>query len=198
MFSTHRRGLAASGFLLLIALSGCGSDAGDPAVASAASGPAPAASPKGDAITRYVDAQRQWVACMRKEGYNVPDPDAKGFVDLGAFLAAAKMPKTDPGFTAAQQQCASVRATVPAELLPSQPPLTPQQLENRRKYARCMRENGMTGWPDPGADGEFPADKVGEMTTAEQADNIRALQICDPVLDGRPPTTPNPNDVPQG
>jgi hypothetical protein len=38
----------------------------------------------------------------------------------------------------------------------------------------------------------------GELTPQEQAANLAALQICDPVLDGRPPTTPNPNDVPKG
>jgi hypothetical protein len=196
---THRRALVATGFLLLLGLSACGSDPKQPAVATAQSQGAASPKSSANAVTQYVDAQRKWVGCLRQEGYNVPDPDAKGHVDLAAFFASAKLKKTDPGFLAAQKKCASLQTELPAELEPSQPPLTAEQLENRRKYSQCMRANGMPNWPDPDAKGDYPQDALGgELTKEQQEANIRALQICEPVLDGKPPTTPNPSQVAQG
>jgi hypothetical protein len=198
-----RRQLTITGIALVLGAGGCGSAAGSPSVATAASG-TPARAPSApsastNAITQYVDAQRAWVKCMREHHYNLPDPDAKGFVDLGAFLAATKLPKTDAGFVAAQQACRSFQQPVPAELQ-SIPPLTAEQIANRRKYAKCMRANGMPTWPDPGPDGEWPATGAlgGTLSPAELAGNERALQICDPVLDGKPQGSFDPSKVGQG
>ncbi|MEU8076647.1 hypothetical protein AB0B31_14470 [Catellatospora citrea] len=198
MSSKPRNAAAATGLLLLLALAACGDTPAPPAVASAESPVAPTTTTAQSALTRYVDAQRAWVGCLRKEGHNVPDPDAKGHVDLAAYLATAKIPKTDAGFVAAQRACASLNATVPAELEPRQP-VTPQQLEYRRQYAKCMRDNGMPTWPDPGPDGEWPQDGFGgELTPAEQEANMRALQICDPVLEGKPQGEYDPSKVVNG
>jgi hypothetical protein len=173
-----------------------------PAVASAENAGTPSAEPgsTANAITRYVDAQRTWVKCIRGQGYDLPDPDAKGFVDIGAFLTRAGMPKTDQGFIAAQEACRSVQPTTPAEL-DSVPPLTPEQIKNRRAYAKCMRANGMPAWPDPGPNGDWPAEgALGSQTLspAEQEGNERAIQVCDPVLDGKPPASYDPSKKGQG
>jgi hypothetical protein len=194
-----RRHLTIVGIALALGAGACGSPAETPGVATAASG-TPAPSPTANVLAQYVDAQRAWVKCMREHNYNLPDPDAKGFVDLGAFLAETKLPKTDAGFIAAQQACRSFQQPVPAELGPSIPPLTAEQIANRRKYAKCMRANGMPSWPDPGPDGEWPATgALGEtLSPAEAAANERALQICDPVLDGKPQGSFDPNKVGQG
>ena len=193
-----RRQLTIVGIALALGAGGCGSPADTPGVATAASGtPAPAAST--NAIARYVDAQRAWVKCMREHNYNLPDPDAKGRVDVGGFLAEAKLPKTDAGFVAAQQACRSFQQPVPGELRVSAPPLTAEQLANRRKFAKCMRDHGMPSWPDPGPDGEWPENALsGEQGPAEQAANERALQICEPVEAGQPEGSFDPNKVVQG
>jgi hypothetical protein len=155
-------------------------------------------------LTQYVDGQRAWVRCVRKQGYDLPDPDTKGEVDLRAFFEAEKLAKTDAGFNTALDKCRAVQPTLPPELQPTLPPLTAEQIENQRKYSRCMRANGMPDWPDPGPDGEYADDAFSkgvfgrQQTKQEQDANIRALQICDPVLGGKPPTTPDPNQVPQG
>ncbi|WP_144120866.1 hypothetical protein [Catellatospora sichuanensis] len=199
MSREHRNAAAATGLLLLLGTAACGDAPASPTVASAETPAAPTATAAASALTRYVDAQRAWVGCVRKQGHNIPDPDAKGHVDLGAYLAGAKIPKTDPGFVAAQRACADLHATIPAELEPRLPPLTPQQLEYRRQYAKCMRDNGMPTWPDPGPDGEWPLDGLGgELTPAEHDANQRALQICDPVLEGKPKAEYDPTKVVQG
>jgi hypothetical protein len=127
--------LTIAGIVLVLGAGACGSSADPPRVATAGSAaPAGAPSATSNAVAEYVEAQRAWVKCMREHNYNLPDPDAKGRVDLAAFLASAKLPKTDAGFVAAQQACRSFQQPVPAELDPV-PPLTTEQVENRRKYA---------------------------------------------------------------
>jgi hypothetical protein len=200
MFRVRRQPRAAALLLtvgLVTASAGCGT--GDaPTVASAASpGAAASASTTADPVAQYVESQRAWVKCLREQGFSdVPDPDAKGQVDLGAHGGRAK---TEPRWLAAQETCRQFNAEVPAELEAKLAPVTAEQLRWRRAYAACMRANGMPRWPDPGPDGQWPENMIeGELTAQEQANNIPALQICDPVLQGRPPTTPDPNNTGQG
>ncbi|GAA4446039.1 hypothetical protein [Phytohabitans houttuyneae] len=188
--------LGAALALALAATAACGGTAEAPPVATAG-GSSTSASPGGDAVAAYVENQRNLVKCFREQGFDVPDPDAQGRIDLGPAMGGRK--KTDPKVRAAWEACKEFSVPVPAELQEKPEPVTAEQLANRREYAKCMRANGMPRWPDPRPDGSWPEDMLGgELTPQEQAANIAALQICDPVLDGRPPTTPNPNDVPKG
>jgi hypothetical protein len=181
---------------LVLAAAACSGDAEPPTVATAG-GVSASASPGGDAVAAYVETQRQLAKCFREQGFDVPDPDAKGNIDLGPAMGGRK--KTDPKVLGAWEACKEFSVPVPEELQERVEPVTPEQLANRRAYAKCMRDNGMPRWPDPRPDGSWPEDtQSGELTPQEQAANLAALQICDPVLDGRPPTTPNPNDVPKG
>jgi len=204
MFQPDRRTWTAvvGGVALVLGVSACGSGADAPAVASAPTRPAVSASAGAttNAVTAYVDGQRAWVKCMRKQGYDVPDPDSKGFVDFGAFLATAKLPKTDPGIVAAQVACESVQKPMPAELS-GEVPLTAKQIGYLREYAKCMRANGIPTWPDPGPDGEWPnAGALGSETQsdAQESDNERAIQVCDPVLAGKPKASYDPSKKAEG
>jgi hypothetical protein len=191
-----RHAAATLGFVLAVA--GCGGPADEPGVATARTdAPVPTATAAVDEVVRYVEAQRAWVRCLRDEGFSdVPDPDAKGHVDLSAHGGRKK---TDPAWIAAQMACREFQREVPAVLVPTLPPLTAEQLRWRRDYAACMRANGMPGWPDPKPDGSWPDDMLGgELTEQEALANERALQICDPVITGQPPTTSDPNKRGQG
>jgi hypothetical protein len=185
-------------FAIVTALAGCGGPADEPGVATARSGP-PGAPTTGaaDEIARYVQAQRAWVRCLREQGFSdVPDPDARGQVDLSAH---GGQKKTDPAWLAAQMACRQWQREVPAVLQPTMPPLTAEQIRWRRDYAACMRANGMPTWPDPEPDGDWPENLLGgELSEQEQIANERALQICDPVLSGQPPTTYDPTKRGQG
>ena len=183
----------------LVCLAGCAGGGEEPTVATAASGtPQPAAEASVGAVARYVESQRQWVRCLRGQGFpDVPDPDARGHVDFSG--QDNRRLKADRRWLAAQETCREFSVEVPAELEEKPPPLTAEQLGWRRDYAKCMRANGMPNWPDPGPDGEWPEDALaGELTEQEQAANIRALQICDPVMTGGRPTTPDPRNTGQG
>jgi hypothetical protein len=194
---TTRR--AVVGAVIAAALAaGCGSPATDPGVATARTGTAPPPTTSAaDEIARYVEAQRGWVRCLREQGFtDVPDPDSKGQVDLSAHGGRKK---TDPAWLAAQRACRDRHAEVPAVLQPTMEPLTAEQLRWRREYAVCMRANGRSSWPDPKPDGSWPDELyTTELTAQEQVANEKALQICDPVLTGQPPTTYDPTRTGQG
>jgi hypothetical protein len=178
-----------------VALAGCGGGEA-PGVATAATGgakPAASASAAASVVEEYVAGVRKYVQCMRGEGINLPDPDAKGRIDYSAVNRNGSM-KRDPKFLAAAQTCKDQMPTVPDELEDKGPPLTAEQIGYAREYAKCMRANGQPDFPDPGSDGRF-SDRGGNQNPTEQEAQamFRASQICNPVLEGRPPTTPDPN-----
>jgi hypothetical protein len=188
--------LAAALVGLATALAGCGGDDDGPTVATAVTGgPTPVASPTSDAVARYLEAQRAWVGCLREQGYpDIPDPDARGRVAIDG--ETNRRLKTEG--LRVLEKCRQHNMEVPAELQDKPEPVTPERLARMREYAKCMRDNGMPDYPDPRPDGEWPDLGGGELTPQEQRANELALQICDPVFDGRPPTTPDPNRTVQG
>ncbi|NUT21289.1 MAG: hypothetical protein HOV77_19120 [Hamadaea sp.] len=161
--------------LLAAALAGCGAKE-DPKVASA--GGTPTIAPTSDVIGAYVEAVRTYVTCLRGEGLKVTDPDAKGHF---TFEGDARKLKADPKFRAAQQKCGGLLPPVPTELI-EKPALTAEEIENARKYAKCMRDNGVPEFPDPGPDGYYP-DNSGYQATGSEAD-LRAQVICSPIING--------------
>lgn len=140
---------ASVALLLLMAagMSGCGADQQDPEIATAGGTPSAAAS--ADVVAEYLEAQRAWVTCLRKEGLQVSDPDAKGEVD---FNLSSWKDKTDPKFIQAQQKCRGLTRPRPEELN-DDPELTPEQIEANRRYSKCMQDNGAPDFPDPRPDG---------------------------------------------
>jgi hypothetical protein len=163
----------------VLAVGACGGPATPPRVATAGGTPAATV----DVRTAYVEAMRKVVACLRDQGLDVSDPDAKGRIVFGGDLARLKQ---DPAFAAAQQRCREIWPPVPEELV-DKPQRTPEQIEASRQYAKCMRANGAPDFPDPGADGYFSAD-VEWVQDSPSA--IRAGVVCGPIVGA--PATPGP------
>lgn len=189
-----RTGLFTVGACVVLALAGCGGGE-SPGVATAATGgakPTTSASAASNVVEEYVSGVRKYVQCMRDEGINLPDPDAKGRIDYSTVNRDGNM-KRDPKFLSASTKCAGLQPEVPAELEDKGPPLTEEQIRYAREYAKCMRANGQPDFPDPGADGSWPRTENQNPTEQEAQAMFRAGQICRPVLEGRPPTTPDPN-----
>jgi hypothetical protein len=198
MTLVRKRPRAAAQIILVLAglaaaVTGCADGAEPPGVASAASTtPSGSASAASDPVARYVESSRRWVKCIRAQGFDVPDPDAKGHVDLGAVGVPSK---TDSKWLAAQKGCKGILLEVPNELEEGWEPRTPEQIGWRRDYAKCMRANGTPSFSDPKPDGTWPEESTsGELTEQERAADFRAQQICAPVLEGRPPGTPDPSN----
>ncbi|GAA2365108.1 hypothetical protein [Streptomyces cuspidosporus] len=169
--------------VVALGLGGCGGGGGGgDEVASAGDGKAKASKTGQGEVARYVEGQRRFVRCLREEGVDVPDPDAKGRIDYGD----ARELKADPKFTRAQVKCQEFSLPVPEELERQQvPKLSAKEIATRKRYAKCMQENGVTEFPDVGpdgyADGEFENDgKMAWDPTSARAK--RAIRICAPII----------------
>ena len=161
-----RTGLAL-GLLLVLAAAGCGKPSGaDNGVATAGDGKA---SPTATASTgngkRDPQADQEaflkFAQCMRDHGVPMEDPQFDGGGVSLMIPEGTDKAKVD----AAQGEC--------KQFMPNggEPPkLSPEDQERMRKYAQCMREHGITNFPDPGEDGRMMIDgnKLGIDPQSEQ------------------------------
>jgi hypothetical protein len=191
---TNRVLLAAAVSVMALALTGCGSGDGGSKVPTADGGGSSAPAGKtggqggGSDVAAYVESQRKWVACMRQNGIDLPDPDSKGQVDMsGQGLALKK----DPKFINAIKKCAGLQGAVPQGLEEAnEPKLTPAQIKVKRDYAACMQKNGAPDFPDPGPDGYGGNDNSGQSEWNQtSAGAKRATRICAPII-GDPASPP--------
>jgi len=131
--------------LVAAALAACGSNA-SPGVASALGADAPQATPTPTGTADREEALRQFAACMREHGVDVPDPQPGG----GGFRIGGdgqNVNRDDPKLRTALEAC---RSKLPNGGQP--PKLNAQQIEQYRQFAQCMRDNGVNV-PDPNPDG---------------------------------------------
>ena len=87
------------------------------------------------------------VACARAHGMpNLPDPtiDSHG---QAHFPQGAPTPAP-----ATRQACQSIYNRLPAAVRTSAPPDISMEI----KFAQCMRSHGLSDWPDPNANGDYP------------------------------------------
>jgi len=145
------RMVLALGLMLTLASASCArSTDNDAGVATAISGGPKAPSSPTAPATPDKDRALKFSQCMRQHGLAwFPDPDSSG------RMAVSVPNGTDQKkFDAASEAC---KQYAPAG--PAQGKVDPQALEQMRQLAKCMRENGVPNFPDPGADGSISLDK---------------------------------------
>jgi hypothetical protein len=156
--------------LLALPLAGCGgSDGGSDGVASAggdaAATPTTSAEPVSDDEARLKFAQ-----CMRENGIDVPDPEPSG----GGGMRIALGEGVDPQKAqAAMEKCRSHLPNGGERMK-----LDPEQVENLRKLAQCMRDNGVEDFPDPSADGTVQFGGAGRNIDPNDPTVRAALEKC--------------------
>ncbi|MFC7546459.1 hypothetical protein [Plantactinospora sp. GCM10030261] len=131
---TSRARLGVVGALLLVALglSGCGGGDDGGGIASAGAGAAsPAADTGASPAADPAERQRQYLACLRSHGVQVADPEQGKNVEL----------EDRPQDKAAAQNC--------RQYLPTNAGGGTADLGPLRAYAACMRDRGLTDFPDP-------------------------------------------------
>lgn len=137
------RGVVAAAVLLALLAAGCGGGSGKGGVAHIGSTTTTIDhSSSGDDMAQAI----KFAACMRKHGVaDFPDPTTSGTGNV--TLSVPDSPRAK----AAQSIC--------GRLLPGggAPPANEQaqRLASLLKYARCMREHGVAGFPDPDNQGGF-------------------------------------------
>ncbi len=107
------------------------------------------------------------VVCARAHGDpTLPDPtiDSQGHPTFP--------PGTEKPSDATMAACQSIYNRLPASWRGDGPPDIPMEI----KFAQCMRQHGLTDWPDPQADGSFrlPPDLQTTYKTGPVWDRIRA------------------------
>jgi hypothetical protein len=116
------------------------------------------------AATSHANTGIAFSQCMRAHGVtNFPDPAGGG----GLNIAGTGINPASPGFKAA-------RATCPA-LLPGGGPRThasEQEIKQDTETAECMREHGVTSFPDPIVAATPPAINPADYSSAEYGNGI--------------------------
>lgn len=134
----RRRTLAALALVPALALGaqGCGGGGGGDGTAKAASDD---------------QKMREFARCMRANGVDMPDPK-DGRIEIRASAkpggAGKKAPEVDAGLQAAQKKCAHL---MPNGGKPPKP--KPEELAKMRAFSKCMRDKGVSAFPDPQPDG---------------------------------------------
>ncbi|WTW92508.1 hypothetical protein OG216_03565 [Streptomycetaceae bacterium NBC_01309] len=135
---------------LVLALAGCGSSDDGDEVASADSPSAkasPSGSAKADADPDDALAQSlKYAQCMRESGVpQFPDPVQKNNGGLDISLPDG-----------VDRQAVEAAEKLCKQFLPKggeNKPIDPEIAKRNRDIAKCMRENGVPNFPDPGPDG---------------------------------------------
>ncbi|MEU5720809.1 hypothetical protein [Micromonospora sp. NPDC047738] len=163
--------------LLGLAVAGCAKTGSDGEQVATAGGGAASASPSASLVpVSDEDRQREFAKCMRENGLpDFPDPEtADGKVRIrmpdGADRAKGE---------AAMEKCRSLMPNGGKEIK-----LDPEQVEKVRQLARCMRENGVPDFPDPGPDGaiELNGDGFDPKSPTVQAAMEKCRQDGAPLL----------------
>jgi hypothetical protein len=174
-----RLAAAIAASIAVLALTGCGSGASQPRVASVAeqgsSSGSGSTAPPADVVTQYVEGQRALAKCLRSHGFEVSDPDSRGRLEFGRPPGGSK---ADPKAMAGWKACGHLSRPVPAGLEDPLPPRTPEEIEAARRYARCMRENGAPDFPGPGPSGWFERGEWNQATPGAR----RASKVCGPII----------------
>lgn len=159
-----------SWLLLLIAVSACSpaQQEGIPTAGGQVQNQNASAKPADDPAERG----RQFVACMRAEGVEVPDPEPGDTSGKSALrFEDGNIDKFK--LSAALEKCS---VYLPQGGEPGR--MSPQRLEAARRLAVCMRENGVPQWPDPDADGNFKAGDAGPEVDKDNPAVRSALEKC--------------------
>jgi hypothetical protein len=129
--------------VLTVSLAACGAEQGsDLPTANGGSSTSTSATARSDADRE--EQAREFAQCMRDNGVEVADPKPGKPAPIGGPEGAE-----DAETKAALEAC--------REFMPSggdRPETSPEQLEQQRAHARCMREHGVTDFPDPDPDAE--------------------------------------------
>jgi len=174
--------LGCAAALALFALGACGSG-----------GATPAPSPTTMSDAEILAIGKQAAQCVRENGIpDFPDP----YVDHGRLkLPEDQQQALESKFSPqvldqAVQACQSILDRLPTSALESEDGggqghvPGPGDVEALRKFAQCMRENGITDFPDPKADGSFPLRGTAIETEGKSPRMIAGFQACQKYWDG--------------
>jgi hypothetical protein len=152
---------------LLLAAGGCAKQPGGEGVASAGGVGAEQSADPARPAANPQERVLQFVACMRANGVDLPDPEP-GDVNGKTALRFDETGMEKTKVVAAMEKC--------EQYLPeggANDKVTPAEIEGMRRFAQCMRDNGVANWPDPLPDGSFDGDQLSGVSKDDPA--VRAI-----------------------
>lgn len=165
--------LAATVLTAAVLLTGCGGKEPDTQVASGTGGQPQSTAPTSAPPSLSRDELAvKFTQCLRENGLNVPDPEP----GKGPLL------KFDKNSGVSQEQVQKAMEACQQYNPQGESGSSPEQEENGRKFAECMRTNGVEKFPDPkpGQRGVMIGPEVGD-----DPDFQKAQQTCQPILAGK-------------
>ncbi|GAA1862239.1 hypothetical protein [Actinomadura bangladeshensis] len=118
---------------------------------------------------------REFAQCMRENGVDMPDPkDGRVEIRASGKPGEGGVPKNGGEVEAAQKKCAHL---MPNGGKPRKP--KPEDLARMRAFSTCMRDHGVSEFPDPKPDGTMRL-KAGPGTgiDPESAEFKAAQKAC--------------------
>jgi hypothetical protein len=138
--------------LLTLALAACGAPAENKDVATAGGKPKTGSSSSKNA--NLTEKLRKYAKCMRENGVDMPDPGPDGtLTGSGTGTAVEPGSKEEKAF----EKCREYEPQ--GDDLPEP---KPEDLKVMREYAKCMRDNGVSQFPDPGTGDSLVIGKDGK------------------------------------
>jgi hypothetical protein len=128
----------------------------------------------GGSSTTLANAQKgvEFAACMRRNGVGqFPDPSASGELTIDAVANGSSVDPNSPAFTQALSACKSLE---PAGFMGSK--RSSQQQQAGLRFARCIRENGVSDFPDPLPNG--PLVDTNRIPSTAQPGGMSALHAA--------------------
>jgi hypothetical protein len=171
------------GLLLTVSVAGCAGTHGGGGVATAnGSGSKPTSSAQPGGLSDRESALK-FAQCMRENGVpNFPDPT---FNDGGGIGIEAPQGSDPQKVDAAMKTCKKYLPNGGEPLKAD-----PQRMEQMRKLAKCMRENGVPGFPDPGPDGGIQMNGNDSGLNPNDPKFQAAQKACAKYEPARPPGEP--------
>jgi hypothetical protein len=140
MSRTMRPLVALAMIVVVVLISACGSTA--PASTATGGG-------GGNNATTNREKAVKFAKCMRNNGVSAfPDPPASGKLTIDGIVNGSSLDPNSAAFTQAISAC---RDLEPPGFMGQK--ATPQQMNARLKFAQCMRDNGVSDFPDPTPNG---------------------------------------------
>ncbi|WP_238006273.1 hypothetical protein KZZ52_36390 [Dactylosporangium sp. AC04546] len=150
---TRRPVAVLAALTMLFVLAGCSSGQGGPG------GPGgPGASPSGGLDEeRALSIGRRFAQCARDHGYpSFPDPEIRDG-DLAWPAAGLELKEQIRTIMEQQPECKAIMdESMSLSDNRRDPTPSAEDLQKLRAFAKCMREQGVDGFPDPLPDGTFP------------------------------------------
>ncbi len=171
-----RRVIPAAAALTGVALLAAGCGGSSTSTTSSAAGQPPA---------NFVTQAYKYSACMRNHGVsNFPDPrvsTSNGSTQIAQVVQAQNTPQ----FKAAMTACRSILPQPSKSDLAAQAKQQQAHKQDLLAFARCLRDHGITGFPDPNTQGELTLAMVQAAGVDLTAPQVRTAALdCVPASNG--------------